>query len=81
MNKLDIKKNLFSLLEDVFELNETKPNENLKMGDIADWDSIGHIRLMLAVEAEFKVKIPFEKARELHRIKSILEYLEHELFS
>ena len=76
MNKLDIKKNLFSLLEDVFELNETKPNENLKMGDIADWDSIGHIRLILAIEAEFEVKIPFEKAREFHRIKFILEYLE-----
>lgn len=42
---------------------------------VGKWDSLGHVRLVLALEAEFTVTIPNEDAVRLISVRHIEEYL------
>jgi acyl carrier protein len=41
------------------------------------WDSLGHIRFMMSVEAEFEVNIPAARIPELTSFEQIFAYLEN----
>ena len=38
-------------------IDEKKFNENIKYNEIDEWDSIGHMTLMSALEEEFKITL------------------------
>ena len=42
---------------------------------IKDWDSLGHVRLISAIEEEFKIRIPIEDAVKFNKVDMILNYL------
>lgn len=75
MEKGTIESKVFAILEDIFDLEGIELSLDLQQKDIEDWDSMGHVRLMLAIEDEFKIQILFEKAAELNSVKSIVQYL------
>ena len=43
--------------------------------DFARWDSISHVKIMVAIEKKFKKKINTSKMSELNSVKKIDEYL------
>jgi len=47
---------LTSIFQDVFDDDSIVPNANMAADDVDDWDSLGHIRLVVAVESHFKIK-------------------------
>jgi len=59
----------------VFGTKMENVNVILKMGDLKKWDSLGHIRLMLAVEEEFKIKFITEEIFKLTNLGMIQKYL------
>ena len=51
------KKKLIKLFATSLNISEDKVSENLKYNEIEEWDSIGHMSLMSAIEDEFKISL------------------------
>jgi acyl carrier protein len=51
-----------------------KLTHNDRMGSVVGWDSLQHIRLMLQLEKEFKVKIPTHQLGGLTSVAAIVAY-------
>ncbi len=51
------------------------PNDNFKIGEPIEWDSLMHIEIMLLVEEEFSVQIRAEQISVLASQKQIIEFL------
>jgi len=47
-----------------------------KQQDITEWDSVGHLNLMLSIEDTFGVKLDVEDMTRLTSIGAILTFLE-----
>jgi acyl carrier protein len=77
MDKGTIEHRVFSVFIDVFKISKSELSNGLQRMDIQDWDSLGHIQLIVAIEKEFKIKIPWDKAAELRDIKDIIEYIKN----
>lgn len=49
----DIKNRLSEIFEDIFDDEMIEITENLTADDVEDWDSLAHVRLIIAIEREF----------------------------
>ena len=45
-----------TILRDVFDDDTIRATPELTADDVAEWDSLSHIRLILAVQKEFRTK-------------------------
>jgi acyl carrier protein len=45
-----------------------------RMGRVVGWDSLRHIRLLLELEKEFRVKIPTHQLGSLTSVEAIVAY-------
>jgi len=52
-----------------------KKIENLKIGDLKGWDSLGHVNLLLEIERTFKIKFESKIFLNLDSVKKIKNYL------
>ena len=43
------------------------------MNDIDEWDSLGHINIVSAVEREFEIKFTLEEIYEIKGVKQIVD--------
>ncbi|MFK7975493.1 MAG: acyl carrier protein [Halioglobus sp.] len=48
------------------------------MDDIEEWDSLGHVHIMVALEQAFDLYMDVEDFAELNSVPAILKYLESE---
>tara|TARA_B100000929_G_C15397915_1_gene383508 strand:- start:460 stop:690 length:231 start_codon:yes stop_codon:yes gene_type:complete len=55
--------------------NIPKKIENLKLGDLEEWDSLGNFNLLLEVEKEFNYRFDTTKFSEMKSIKDIKKNL------
>ena len=68
---------LQSIFRVIFDDDSIKLNSNTTAEDIEEWDSLNQIRIILACEKEFSVKL---NPREINEFVNIGEMVEH-LFS
>ena len=52
----DIYQNLKTIFCDVFDDDSINPTPIMTANEVEGWDSLGHIRLVVAVEAKFGIK-------------------------
>ena len=52
-----------------------KVNENLKYNEIDEWDSIGHMTLMAALEEEYKISLETDDVVDFSSYKKGIEIL------
>ena len=52
-----------------------KVNENLKYNEIDEWDSIGHMTLMAALEEEYKITLETDDIVDFSSYKKGIEIL------
>lgn len=50
-------------------------DEDISNDDLPEWDSLGHVNLMMALEQTFDVYIEVEDFERLHSVRDILNYL------
>lgn len=64
--------NLREILTKTFR-NSTVPEEieDLKMGDLEEWDSLGNFNLILAIETEFQIQFDMDDLEKLTSISEI----------
>jgi len=67
-SRTDTIERIRQIMMDVFELDELSITEATTANDIEQWDSLSHIRLMVAIERAFKIR--FTNA-EIENMKDI----------
>jgi acyl carrier protein len=63
------------LLASTFSVPEQDVPDSVAAGDLASWDSSGHLELLMAVELEYGVRIPTEQMADLASAESIGSFL------
>lgn len=65
-----------SLLAEAFQLPVEDITPDLSFGDLPQWDSMGHMEIMVLLEEHFQVEITAEMISELTSIPAIFSYLD-----
>ena len=60
---------------DALQLDDSVDVENLKYRDIEEWDSVGHMALVAAIEDEFDVQFETEQVIDMSSFKVALDML------
>ena len=63
---------LKEIMRDVFEDDNIEPTEAMTAKDVDDWDSLSHIRLMVSIENQFKVKFTTAEIEKLQNVGELL---------
>ncbi|WP_367849539.1 acyl carrier protein [Rhodoferax sp. WC2427] len=63
---------LTAIFHDVFDDESIKVTPELTADDVDEWDSLAHIRLVLAIEKKFGLKF---SAAEVGRLKNVGEFV------
>ena len=61
--------------QDIFDVDSNLLTRESGPHDVQDWDSIGHVRLMMSLEDSFGLRISAETALSLDSISSIANYI------
>lgn len=70
MNEKFIKK-FFETAAFSLGADQSSLNLNLAKDDIPEWDSLGHLKLLLGLEEEFKIKFSIEDTENLTSLRNI----------
>jgi acyl carrier protein len=74
--------NIFEQLQEIMatalELPATAIKENSSMEEIEEWDSLGHVHIMIALEQAFDLYMDVDDFAKLDSVPAILKYLESE---
>ncbi len=81
MNKKKNIDQIRNLLEKTFPNSKVpKSIQNLKIGDLKDWDSLGNFNLLLTIEDFYNFKFELDEISNIQSIKKILEVLKNKNF-
>jgi acyl carrier protein len=72
-DKLD--KRLEKVIRSVFSIEAGPVDENWTSENIPEWDSVGHLNLIMEVEKEFNIKIEIEEMFEIEKLADITRIL------
>lgn len=75
---LKIKKELDNIFFMILKIPISKKKNNLNFTNVKKWDSLNHIKLILAVESRFNIKIDLEKTSTLMSYDKILKFLKNQ---
>lgn len=66
---------LTSIFEDVMDLDDAELNDDTTADDIEEWDSLSHVRLIVAVERKYSIKFTNAEIESLKRLKDIIDLI------
>ena len=64
---------LKEIMRDVFDDDNIEPTEAMTAEDVEDWDSMSHIRLMVSIEKQFKIKFTNAEVEKLRNVGDLLK--------
>ncbi|HLP62694.1 MAG TPA: acyl carrier protein [Candidatus Deferrimicrobium sp.] len=67
---------LEKVIRGVFPIETETIDENWTSDDIPDWDSVGHLNLIMEIQKEFAIKIEIEEMFEIEKLGDINKLLE-----
>lgn len=68
-------KRLERIIREVFPIQEETIDENWTSDDIPDWDSVGHLNLIMEIEKAFNIKVEVEEMFEIEKLGDIIPIL------
>lgn len=75
MTREEAYERLTKVFREVFDDDSIEINDETTSGDIDDWDSFEHINLVVAVEDEFKFKIPVGKVVTMKNVGEMVDII------
>ena len=63
------------LTAEVLRLPEAEVHDALSFGDVPQWDSLGHMDLLMALEERYKVELNEDLIANLLSLDAICQYL------
>lgn len=81
MTDTEIIEKLQALAADILEINAVTFQPETKQADIPEWDSLGHLRLMMAVEEAFNVKLSMVEIPTYNSVNLLMTAIRKQLNS
>lgn len=78
MERKEMLKELASIFEEVFEMEDMQITEETNSDDIEDWNSLNHLTLIGEIEQAFNIKFSMQEMLEIKSVKKILNIIEKE---
>mgnify|MGYP006000262165 FL=1 len=76
INIKEINKKIFESLKNTFSKSKIPKNINeLKIGDLKEWDSLGNYNLLLEIEKNFKIRFKSTDLTKITSINQIISYI------
>lgn len=69
MNEESVKR----LIAEVLEVSLDTITNDLSIGDIPEWDSLAHMKIIAALESSFEVILDIEQTLEIEDVDDILD--------
>lgn len=66
--------NFLEFISGVMEVESSVLSENTRYREFKKWDSLMHMRLIMAVEEEYKVEIPIDEVPDIKALKDLFRY-------
>ena len=68
-------KKIKKIIAKVLKINTSKVNDKLGMNSFAKWDSLSHLKIVLAIEGNLKISFKEEDVTQITSYKLIKLYL------
>ena len=75
MNKVEILSRLKKIFKNILSIDDSDININTTKSNVANWDSLSHLQIIMAVESEFKISIDMNYVAEIDSIKDIIDVI------
>ncbi len=72
MDEPEIYSRLLDVFKDVFDEDSIKLTPEISAKDVDGWDSLAHIRLILTVQKEFKIKFSTSEIGKLENVGNLV---------
>lgn len=69
----DLDATLQKLFGEIFDIEADEFSDELSYEDTPDWDSLGHMKMVMALSAEFKVEFDIEEVMAMESVARIKE--------
>lgn len=66
---------ILDIISDILDIEKDSLSMETKRIDLKEWDSLAHIQIIMELESEFNIKIPFEEVLEINVIKDLVKYI------
>jgi acyl carrier protein len=66
-------------MEDVFDVDDLALSPETTADDIDEWDSLSHIRLVVALERRFKIKFRNDELKGLMNVGDLVKVIDAKL--
>ena len=76
---MDILKELQPIFQDVFDDEDLVVTNESNAENIDDWDSLSHIRLVVAIEKQFGIKFAFGELQGLKNVGEMITLIEKKI--
>jgi len=63
---------VFSIISEQFSVSENEITDEIGPGDLAKWDSIGQLRLMLELEKQFNIKLSVDDVMSINNVRDMI---------
>lgn len=67
-----IKEKILDIISKTINVDMSILTDDLSIGDIPEWDSVGNLAIIAAIEEELQIEIPLEDLFEMTSIVSIV---------
>lgn len=67
---------LTDVFHDVFDDPTLEIRRDMTAADVDGWDSLKHLRLILSIEREFKIRLPSTKVATLKNVGDMIDLLQ-----
>jgi len=67
---------LTTIFHEVFDDDRIVISDSTTASDVVEWDSLGHLNLIVAIEGEFKTKFTVEEVVSMQNVGDIVNLLE-----
>lgn len=74
--KQDLMEHVRAFLAETFRIDPAQISNESQLGELPQWDSMGHMDLMVGLESRFGVEINAETISKLISVPAIVEYLQ-----
>ncbi len=77
MNKMEDE--LKKIFKNIFKIEEKKINKKTNYKSIKNWDSLNHVKLVMAIESKFRISIDPDQSINFLSYDIILKYLKKKI--
>ena len=63
---------VFSIISEQFSVSQNEITDEIGPGDLAKWDSIGQLRLMLELEKQFNIKLSVDDVMSINNVRDMI---------